>query len=101
MPFLLALDPVTEILLMFRTTICSTRLLVRWRMSPYSASEEKTKQMQAKTQRSSDFMYETCGVIVLTELNMDVRVRRVVTQRTIRPGTISLGTRKDSQATVT
>ncbi len=37
----------------------------------------------------------------LTELNMEVKVKSVVTQRTILPGTMSLGTRKDSQATVT
>ncbi len=37
----------------------------------------------------------------LTELNRLVRVRRVLMQRTILPGTMSLGTRKDSQATTT
>ena len=37
----------------------------------------------------------------LTELNMDVRVRRVATQMTILPGTTSEGTKKDIQAVKT
>ena len=53
-----------------------------------------------------DFIQTTdCKIIYyishLTELNIDVNVRRVVTQRTILPGTISLGTRNDNQATNT
>ena len=39
--------------------------------------------------------------VYLTELNIEVRVRSVVTQRTILPGTTSLGTRKEIQATTT
>ena len=42
-----------------------------------------------------------CNISHLTELNIDVNVRRVVTQRTILPGTISLGTRNDNHATNT
>ena len=42
-----------------------------------------------------------CNISHLTELNIDVNVRRVVTQRTILPGTISLGTRNDNHATDT
>lgn len=37
----------------------------------------------------------------LTELNMDVSVSRVVTQSTILPGTMSLGTRNETHATDT
>lgn len=40
-------------------------------------------------------------VAYLTELNMDVRVSNVVTHKTMRPGTTSLGTRNDSQDTMT
>merc|ERR1719500_1094181 len=70
-------------------------------MTMNSRMQEKTKIMQTSIQTSRRETLETLGTFCLTELNMAVRVSKVVIPIPTRPGTDSGGTKRESQAMTT
>jgi len=60
----------------------------------------KTKSMHMSIQMSRKEMYETRGTFCRTELNIAVRVRRVVIPIPTLPGTDSAEINRDSQASI-
>ena len=59
------------------------------RMTAYSTSERKTRSMQARSQTSRAVTVLETGIRVVVELNMLIRTRHKVTNKTILAGTTS------------
>ena len=59
------------------------------RMTAYSTSERKTRSMQARSQTSRAVTVLETGILVVVELNMFIRTRHRVTNKTILAGTTS------------